>query len=181
MPSPRLWPFCHSLNVLFVQCCIQQLKYPMIKSQRHLIRVLTHWGRVTHICISELTIIGSDNGLLPGQCQAIIWNNVGLLLPLGKNFSEISIGIQTFSFKKMHLNMLSAKWRPFLTHMNSKLNRAQLQYFQLRTFVMDPSHKSLNVLYKYPTMHHFVTEMCTHVYISITKWCIVGYGTQGSH
>ena len=29
----------------------------------------------------------------------------------------------------------------------------------------------------YPTMHHFVTEMCTHVHISVTKWCIVGYET----
>ena len=27
---------------------------------------------------------------------------------------------------------------------------------------------------KYSTMHHFVTEMCTHVYISVTKCCIVG-------
>ena len=33
---------------------------------------LTHWGRVTHTCISKITIIGSDNGLLPGQHQAII-------------------------------------------------------------------------------------------------------------
>ena len=76
---------------------------------------LTHWGRVTHICVSELTIIGSDNGLLPGRRQAIIRNNAGLLLiePLGTNFSEISIEIQTFSFKKMHLKMSSAKWRPF--------------------------------------------------------------------
>ena len=24
------------------------------------------------------------------------------------------------------------------------------------------------------TMHHFVTEMCTCVYISVTKWCIIG-------
>ena len=29
--------------------------------------VLTHWGRVTHICVSKLTIIGSDNGLSPGR------------------------------------------------------------------------------------------------------------------
>ena len=28
------------------------------------------------------------------------------------------------------------------------------------------------------TMHHFVAEMCTHVHISATKWCIVGYGTD---
>ena len=81
---------------------------------------LTHWGRVTHICVSELTIIASDNGLSPGRRQAIIWNNAGLLLiePLGKNFSEISIGIQTFSFKKMHLIMSSAKWRPFCLGLN---------------------------------------------------------------
>ena len=82
--------------------------------------MLTHWGRVTHICVSELTIIGSDNGLSPGWRQAIIWNNAGLLLiePLGTNFSEISIEIQTFSFKKMHLNMSSAKWRPFCLGLN---------------------------------------------------------------
>ena len=30
---------------------------------------------------------------------------------------------------------------------------------------------------KYPTMHHFVTEMCTQVHISVTKWWIVGYET----
>ena len=80
----------------------------------------THWGRVTHICVSELTIIGSDNGLSPGRRQDIIWYNAGLLLiePLGTDFSEISIGIQTFLFKKMHLNMSSPKWRPFCLGLN---------------------------------------------------------------
>ena len=40
---------------------------------------LTHWGRVTHIYISELTIIGSDNGLSPGRHQAIIkWAGAGV-------------------------------------------------------------------------------------------------------
>ena len=28
---------------------------------------LTHWGRMTHICVGKLTIIGSDNGLSPGR------------------------------------------------------------------------------------------------------------------
>ena len=37
--------------------------------------VLTHCGRVTHICVSKLTIIGSDNGSSPGRRQAIIWTN----------------------------------------------------------------------------------------------------------
>ena len=33
---------------------------------------LTPWGRVTHIWVDNLTIIGSDNGLSPGRRQAII-------------------------------------------------------------------------------------------------------------
>ena len=33
---------------------------------------------------------------------------------------------------------------------------------------------------KYPTVHHFVTEMCTRVHISVTKWCIVGYLSNAS-
>ena len=34
--------------------------------------LLTHWGRVTHICVSKLSILGLDNGLSPGRRQAII-------------------------------------------------------------------------------------------------------------
>ena len=81
---------------------------------------LTHWGRVTHICVSKLTIIGSNNGLSPGRRQAIIWTNDGKLLiePLGTNFNEILIKIYTFSYRKMHLKMLSAKWRPFCLGLN---------------------------------------------------------------
>ena len=56
---------------------------------------LTHWGRVTHICVGNLTIIGPDNGLSPGRPQAIVWTNAGIFLigPWGTNFSEILIGI----------------------------------------------------------------------------------------
>ena len=42
---------------------------------------------------------------------------------------------------------------------------------------IDPSNKSYNALDKYATMYHFVTEMCTYVHISVTKWYIMGYGT----
>ena len=81
---------------------------------------LTHWGQVTHICVSKLTIIGADSGLSPDRRQAIIWTNAGLLLigPLGTNFSEILSEIHAFSFKKMHLKMSSAKWRPFCLGLN---------------------------------------------------------------
>ena len=69
---------CNVVNVIYV-------KY-MIK---------THWGRVTHICVSKLNITGSDNGLSPGRRQAIIWTNAGILSiePLRTNFSEIVIEI----------------------------------------------------------------------------------------
>ena len=81
---------------------------------------LTHWGRVTHICVSKLTIIGSYNGLSLRRHRAIIWTNAGILLirPLGTKFSEILITIHTLSFMKMHLKMASAKWRPFCLCLN---------------------------------------------------------------
>ena len=67
------------------------------------------------ICVGNVTIIGSDNGLSPGRCQAIIWNNAGILFigPLGTNVSETLIEIHTFSFTKMRLKVSSAKWGPF--------------------------------------------------------------------
>ena len=68
---------------------------------------LTHWGQVTHICVSKLSIIGSDNGLSPDRRQAIIWTNAEILLigTLGTNFNEILFKIHTFSFKNIW------KWR----------------------------------------------------------------------
>ena len=82
--------------------------------------LLTHWGWTTHICVSKLTIIASDNALSPGRRQAIIWNNAGILSIglLQTNFSEILIEIQIFSFMKMCLKVSSAKWRPFRLGLN---------------------------------------------------------------
>ena len=79
-------------------------------------RQLTHWGRVTHICVSKLTINGSSNGLWHGRREAIIWTSAEILLigSLETNFSEI----QTFLSTKMQLKMSSAKWRPFCLGLN---------------------------------------------------------------
>ena len=76
--------------------------------------VLTHWGRVMHICIDNLNIIASDNGLSSGRRQATIRTNAVILLigPLETNFSLILIEIHIFYFKKMHFKA-SGKWRPF--------------------------------------------------------------------
>ena len=95
---------------------------------------LAHWGRVTHICVGKLIIIGSDNDLSSGQRQSIIWTNAGILLigPLGTNLSEILIGIQVFSFKKMHLKMASVKWRPFCFGLYE--SRQQFMFIMLVTW-----------------------------------------------
>ena len=81
---------------------------------------LTHWGRVTHRCVSKLTIIDWDNGFSPDRHQAIIWTNAAILLigHSGTNFSEIFIEILTFSFEKMRLKVSSAKRRPFCLGLN---------------------------------------------------------------
>ena len=83
---------------------------------------LIHWGQVTHICVSKLTIIGSDNGLSHGQRQAIIWTNAGILKirTIRTNFSEI----HAFSFKKMHFKTSSGNWRPFCLGLNELTNIA---------------------------------------------------------
>ena len=86
----------------------------------NMVNDLTHWGRVTHICVSKIIIIGSDNGSSPGRRQVIIWTNAGILLiePLRTRISEILIEIHTFSFKKIHLKMSSGKWRLYCLGLN---------------------------------------------------------------
>ena len=72
-----------------------------------------------HICVSNQT-----------TTQAIIWTDDGILLigTLGTNFSEILIEILSFSFQKMHLKVLSAKWRPFcLSHNVLKATQSYVQ------------------------------------------------------
>ena len=73
---------------------------------RHQVITLSHWGRVTHTCVSKLTNIGLDSGLSPGRRQAIIWNNAGILLigPLGTNFSE-------FQSKFIHVHSRKCIWK----------------------------------------------------------------------
>ena len=72
--------------------------------------LLTHWDRVTHICISKLTIIG------PATSHYL--TNAGLLLIGQLGTSEILLEILTFLFKKMRLKVLSTKQWPFCLGLN---------------------------------------------------------------
>ena len=149
---------------------------------------LTHWGRVTHICVNKLTIITSDNGLSPGRRQAIIWTNAGILLigPWGTNFSEILIGIQTFSFKKMNLKMSSAKWRLFSIGLNELNKKVCCRYdlFVLQMSDLEPSSQMIfdresnsmenlfycNSIEGYTIITHFYTWNDTTVVVARAKF-----------
>ena len=117
--------FVHSCVNSRVYACFvitKSLNYCMVTyfHMRMVWFLLTHWGRVTLICVSKLSIIGSYNGLSPARRQAIIWTNAGIFLiePLGTKFNEILIEIYTFSFKKLRLKVSSAKRRPFCLGLN---------------------------------------------------------------
>ena len=99
----------HSMHSRLMYDFVRKVPLPNMKSN------LNHWRQVTHICVSKLIIVGSDNGLSSGRRQAIIWAKAGMLSvgTLGTNFSEILIEIHTFSFRKMHLKLSSARWRRY--------------------------------------------------------------------
>ena len=67
-------PLCQAVMVVLI------VKHNTHYSNENDIFSSTHWGQVTHLCVGDLTIIGSDNGFSPVHWQAIIWTNVEILL-----------------------------------------------------------------------------------------------------
>ena len=133
--------------------------------------ILIPWGRVTHICVVKPTIIGSDSGLSPGRRQAIIWTNTGILStgPLGTNFIEILIGIQTFSFKKMHLKMSSAKCCQFLLGLNVLIHVCKNSgcWYQWGLNIMSAILQTEMSIFPWNPAYNFI-EMC--LYGSNWRW-----------
>ena len=119
-PKPITKPMMTLFTETFVTCegnsvCSQREGTFLINEMP-----LTHLGQMKHIYIRNGTIIGSDNGLLPGRCLAITWINAWILLfgSLGANFIGILFEIHAFSFKKMDLNLSPAKWRSFCLYLH---------------------------------------------------------------
>ena len=55
---------CHNASELILKDMKKIGSYLSTKETATLeARILNHWQRMTHICISKLTIISSDNGL----------------------------------------------------------------------------------------------------------------------
>ena len=137
--------------------------------------LLTHWGRVTHICVDKLTINGSDNGLSSDRRQAVIWTNAGLLSigSLRTYFNENLIKIQQLSLRIMHVKMSSAKWRPSCPGLNDLIKtRLLCQTFIISKYIFGTY---CSIPFNIQTQGHFVNV--------ITAWYmfqndIIGYITN---
>ena len=104
-------------KVELITCQID--KTPICMTFYIILRLLTHCGRVTHICVGNLTIIDSDNGLSPERRRVIIWTNAAILLiwTLGNklqwNFNQNSnIFIEENAFENVVCEMLFISSRP---------------------------------------------------------------------
>ena len=149
---------------------------------------LIHWSRLMWICVGNLPIIGSDNGLSPTRCQAIIWTNSRILLIwfLGTNFSEILIKIHKLSFTKMHLKMSSAKWRPFCLGPNVlNIDWKRLEGRQAAVVNDNLTIITNDDVIKWKHFPRFwTTERGTHRWIPRTKasyaelWCFLWSATE---
>ena len=87
---------------------------------------------MTYIYVIKLIIICSDNGLLPGQRQAIIWTNAGIWYKLNqknkiqRNFQRNSyIFIQNNAFENI-CEMASVLSRPQCIKQKTKFTMEQL-------------------------------------------------------
>ena len=79
-----MWPVMY---VVMLCCGLMGQIYPYPLGFHHwhwdnctISPVLIHWGRVKHICLSKLTVIGSDNGLAPSHHLNQCWNIVNWTL-----------------------------------------------------------------------------------------------------
>ena len=152
--------------------------------------LLTQWGRVTHICISKLNIIGSDNGLSPGRRQAIIWTNAGILLirPLGINKLQwnLYISIQENALENIVWKMAAILSRPqcvktMITYtwlgrywhwgMNkiADIVKTFADVFSLKENLCILSHISLNFVLKGSTLSQSVSVHIIGYYLLGTK------------
>ena len=98
-----LIPTCLTTQVFLIAFLVKQflnsaVENAIISDSLRPLWLLTHWGRVTHICVGSLAIIALDNGMSPDRRQAMIWTNAGMLIIriLVIHFREIFIEIHTF-------------------------------------------------------------------------------------
>ena len=108
---------------------------------------LTHWGRVTHICIGKLTIIGSSHYL--NQCWDIV--NSNLRNKLQWNLKRNSrVFFQEIAFENVVYEMASILSRPqcanLLPTINTNGTKQSLTYFWICQIRAQATQSGLYIL-----------------------------------
>ena len=106
------------------------------------------------------------NSLSPGRCDCDFKR---------VNFKQ-NMGLISCAFGKI----LTLQWKEGIPEHLVDENSAWTNVDQdLRRYLSPSPNRPISQIPQctapYPKMHNFVTEMCTWVHISVTKWCIVGY------
>ena len=125
----KCWPFffrpqhveqtCSAIPQVIFTCT-----YNIIHMHKHL-HMLNHWGRVMHICISKLIIIGSDNvtWLVPNHYVNQCWNIVNWI-PRNKLQWNLIRNSYIFIKENVFENVI---WKmPAIFHGLSVLTKGQL-------------------------------------------------------
>ena len=78
-------------------------------SQMHTCLTCSKQQRFISVLFWAVLVLSWLNSLKPGGAYICRWTGFGF----GTNFLGILIKMETFSLRKMHLKMSSAKWQPF--------------------------------------------------------------------
>ena len=169
-PKNSPWYLVSRLNHCYWLYCIYFCKITSIFYSTFYKHTHVSWVFVTMSVTRRLTCLFVSYYLRPLECHAPRW---AVETALGDHCSDGTVSgavrntlyvrlLYQYTWKQSYHK---GKRPPYLNKESSRQ--------------IDPSRKSHNASDIYPTVHHFVTEMCTHVHISVTNWCIVGYGTDG--
>ena len=138
----------------------------------YIIPYSSNWGQLTVVWLPGMSIWMSNHQWAPTpprRRQAINWTNAGILLirTLGTNFNEILNEIHTFSFKNMHLKMLSAKWRQFCLGLKLLAWRQQMPHIAVSKLPLRQNTRHRVFSRKY--MSFIYQGLMVHVFASVSN------------
>ena len=121
-------------------------------------------GHRSSTCSQHLYRISRHFRQVLGSSAALLWICIA-----------IRIDFNTGTLKNISVWLfLSAIVECFIKDKSKNLISVLIASNSLHKDLIVLIQKSHNATYPYPTMHHFVTEMCTCAHFCY-KWCIVGY------
>ena len=132
------------------------------------LRLKFHWHLFLRVQLI-ITSIGSDNGLAPDRWHDIIWTNAyqihwRIYAALGGEWVK-TVNTLRPEQNGCHLadGIFESTFLMYLIHWC-------FTELGIQMITIKPAHKPHNALDKYPTMHHFVTEMCTFLLQNGAFW-----------